>query len=53
MSGFVANELSAFCRGRFADLGGALADLSGGLFELLFDQFALRVIDGEPARAVK
>ncbi len=53
MSGFVANELSAFCRGRFADLRGALADPSGGLFELLFDQLALRVIDGEPARAVK
>jgi hypothetical protein len=53
MSGFVANELSAFCGGRFADHRGALAELSGSLFELLFCQLSLRVIDGEPARAVK
>jgi len=37
LSGFVANELSAFYEGRFVDLRGALAELSGSLFELLFD----------------
>jgi hypothetical protein len=40
-------------RSRFAALRGALADPSGSLFHFLYDWLALRVIVGEPARAVK
>ena len=63
MSGFVTNELSAFCgggksaegvaRSRFPAPAALWRTPSGGLFHLLYDRLALGVIGGELARTVK